>query len=64
MTETEKLIRISEVMASTGLAKSTLYAMQRAGEFPQSLALSRRCVAWRESEVQEFIASRVRTTND
>lgn len=55
---TETLLRLPSVMEMTGLSKSTLYDLQRAGTFPRARKLSRRCVAWRSREVQDWIASR------
>ncbi|WP_414858694.1 helix-turn-helix transcriptional regulator [Paucibacter sp. TC2R-5] len=51
-------------MARIRIGKTTLYALQREGRFPRSLVLSRRCVAWRASEVQAWIASRVHSSNE
>lgn len=55
---TEKLLRLNDVMDATSLSKSTLYAMVRAQKFPKSLRLSRRCVAWKSTDVQAWIESR------
>lgn len=52
------LLRLPAVMAITGLSRSSLYSAQRAGTFPQSRQLTRRCVAWSSAEVQAWIASR------
>ena len=61
---TETLLRLPDVMAVTGLSKSTLYDMQRAQKFPQSIRLTRRCVAWKESAIQAFISSRELNANN
>jgi len=56
MTETnERLLRRPEVSALTGLPKSSLYAAFRKGEFPAPIRLTKRTVAWRESEIRAFI---------
>ena len=60
---TEKLIRLPELMAITSMKKSTIYDMQRAQKFPQSLRLSRRCVAWKSTDVQNWISSREQKAN-
>jgi len=49
------LIRSREVQARTGLPKSSLHNMARAGSFPAPLKLGARAVAWRESDVSEWI---------
>lgn len=54
-----RLIKRREVLASTGLAVSTLYERISAGTFPRPVALGPRSVAWSESEVQTWIAERI-----
>lgn len=54
-----RLVRRPEVEALTGLPKSTLYDYLQAGTFPPPVKLSARSVAWRLSEVQAWIDSRV-----
>jgi prophage regulatory protein len=50
-----RLIRSKEVQAITGLPKSSLHNMARAGTFPAPLKLGARAVAWRESDVQAWV---------
>ena len=56
----EKLLRIAEVEAATGLDRSTLYRQITAGEFPEPIQLSPggRAVAWKQSEVSTWIEER------
>lgn len=54
-----KVLRLSQVMDSTGLGRSTIYKYIAEGKFPPPLQLSERCVGWLESEVQQWIQSRV-----
>jgi prophage regulatory protein len=55
----DSLLRRQQVQARTGLARSTLYALIRSGEFPASVSLTGgRAVAWRASDVDRWIASR------
>jgi prophage regulatory protein len=56
----ERLIRIKEVIERTGLSRSTIYARAQAGEFPKPVPLGNSLSAWVESEVQEWIANRIR----
>ena len=51
-----RLMRSKEIQAKTGLPKSSLHNMARAGTFPAPLKLGARAVAWRESDVDEWIA--------
>jgi len=54
----EKLIRLTGVMHIVPLKQSRLYELIAAGEFPAPVRLGARAVAWRESEVLAWIASR------
>ena len=59
--ETERLLRRDEVLRLTGLSKSTLNKMVKAGTFPAPVRIGTRAVAWRESEVLEWIQTRQKT---
>ena len=52
------IIRLSAVLLKTGLSRSTIYALQKLGDFPASLKLSERTVGWLETEVDEWIKQR------
>jgi prophage regulatory protein len=54
-------IRLEQVKARTGLSRSTLYAYIHDGRFPSPVAISDRCVAWVESEIDAWIAERIAT---
>jgi len=54
----EKLLRRPEVEARTGLSRSTIYAWMKDGEFPAPVALGARLVAWRESDIREWLEAR------
>ncbi|MEQ5160645.1 AlpA family transcriptional regulator [Proteus terrae] len=54
-----RLIRLKEVMSMTGLSHSYVYQLIGQGYFPQSISLGARAVAWVQSEVQQWIDSRV-----
>ena len=58
-THTERLIRLREVMTRTGRCRSSLYADIKSGRFPHSLSIGPRAVAWTESSISEWIASRI-----
>lgn len=59
--QNRRLIRRKEVQAKTGLAASSIYALMKAGKFPKCLKLSERRVAWIESDVDDWISSRIAT---
>ena len=54
-----KLIRLPEVKATTGLSKSTIYARISEGTFPKQIPLGPRLVVWVESDIQNWISEQV-----
>ena len=56
----EKLLRLPDVEALTGLKKSSIYAGMKASPptFPRCIRLSTRAVAWRESDIATWQAQR------
>lgn len=57
----DRLMRLAEVKAVTGLGKSMIYKLLKNENFPMSVRLTERCVGWRESEIRGWIESRVRS---
>jgi len=55
----QKLIRLPEVKATTGLSKSSIYARISEGTFPKQIPLGPRLVVWVESDIQNWIAEQV-----
>ena len=53
-----RLERAPEVMARTGFSRSQLSRAVSRGEFPQPVQISTRSVAWRSSDVDQWIRSR------
>ena len=56
----ERLLRTDEVLKRVGLGRTTVWRMERAGEFPARRRIQGNLVAWRESEVEEWIETRPR----
>ena len=54
----ETLQRKPIVLSRTGLANSTLYYFISEGSFPKPVKLGKRTVAWKKSEIDEWIDSR------
>jgi len=52
---TDRIIRLSTVIALTGIPRSSLYRLIGEGKFPRQVPLSKRSVGWRESLVQRWI---------
>ena len=59
MTSPLRLLRLPEVIDRTGLSSSGIYAMAANGAFPKPVKLSARSSAWVESEVSDWLATRV-----
>ena len=58
----DKYMRIKQVSEITGLSRATIYNMEKIGDFPKKTVLSTRAVAWRESEVVNWMDSRKELT--
>ncbi len=58
-----RLLRLGEVLARSGLSRSTLYRQMRDGSFPEPLRIGVRSVGWLESEIEAWLASRPRATD-
>ena len=54
----ERMLRTGEVMARTGLGRTTLWRLERDGGFPRRRQLVGNVVGWIEAEVDEWIAAR------
>ncbi|MEZ9026127.1 AlpA family transcriptional regulator [Vibrio gigantis] len=54
-----RLIKLKEVMTLTNLARSTIYKYMSEGQFPKSVSLGCRSVAWVEEEVTDWVLDRI-----
>lgn len=52
-----RLVRLPEVKDRTGLSRTSIYRKMDAGEFPLAVKLSTNAVAWRETELERWIAA-------
>lgn len=55
----ESLLRLPEVERRTGLKRSAIYQHIERNEFPRPVQLTRKAVAWPESEVSGWIHARI-----
>jgi len=53
------IYRLPQVMARTGLSRSTIYELIRKGKFPSQINLGPRAVGWIESEIVNWIEARI-----
>ena len=56
---TVRFLRLPEVLARTGLSRSTIYVRLDQGRFPRPVSLGARAVGWIEAEVDEWIRERI-----
>ncbi len=56
---TTKLVKLRAVKDWTGLSRSTIYAMMKSGEFPKSISIGARAIAWADTDIQAWIDSRI-----
>jgi prophage regulatory protein len=52
------LLRLKKVCYKTGLSRSSLYVAMKRGEFPKSVSIGKRSVAWKSTDIDEWIESR------
>ena len=56
---TQRFLRLTEVVATTGVPRSTIYDMMDRGTFPKPVPLGERSVAWLENEIAAWQRSRI-----
>lgn len=56
---TTRLIKLPEVMQRTGKKRSTVYANVKDGLMPAPIKIGEKAVCWVESEIEDWIASRI-----
>ena len=63
MEANERFIRLDELISKTGLGRSTIYRMMDNGEFPKPINLTSNKVAWLQSEINNWMQSKVEQRN-
>ena len=51
----DRFLREPEVRRRTGLSRSTRWRLEGAGKFPRRVRISANAIAWRESDIDEWI---------
>ncbi|HXZ33351.1 MAG TPA: AlpA family transcriptional regulator [Terriglobales bacterium] len=54
------ILRLPTVKARTGLSRSSIYLQVANGSFPRPISLGARAVGWIESEIEGWIACKIR----
>ena len=55
----ERILRRPAVESRTGLSRSSIYLKISEGTFPKPVSLGARAIGWLESEVDEWLESRI-----
>lgn len=56
------ILRLQHVKARTGLSRSTIYSLIKGGQLKAPISLGARAVGWLDTDVDEFIAERVKAS--
>jgi prophage regulatory protein len=59
ITPSKNILRLPKVIQKTGKCRASIYADIRKGLFPKPISLGERSVGWLESEVDEWIDTRI-----
>ena len=54
-TKPKRLIRLPEVIKTTGLKRSTIYKKMADGDFPRPVKLGQRSVGWADTAIDQWI---------
>jgi prophage regulatory protein len=60
---TEQLLRLPEVIRQTGRSRTRIYVDIGNDEFPRPVKIGKRAVAWRSSDIEEWISTRETAAN-
>lgn len=61
-TPSNTVLRLPAVIARCGLCGSSIYARIQSGEFPRPIRIGKRAVGWLESEVESWLAEKVKAS--
>ncbi len=53
----DRLLRLDEVLHTTGLGRNTVYRRIREGTFPKQVRIGPNSVAWRQSEIARWVTN-------
>jgi len=55
----KRFIRLPEVKVKTGLSRSSIYLRMSNGDFPQSISLGGRAIAWLNADIEQWLDERI-----
>jgi len=64
MHKPDRILRDPETTRKSGLSRTTRWRLIKAGRFPKPVKLSDHAVGWRESELEQWLASRSRVSGE
>ncbi|MFJ1336812.1 helix-turn-helix transcriptional regulator [Pseudomonas caricapapayae] len=53
----DRLLRLPDVLRITGMGRNTVYTRIKEGAFPKQVKIGPKSVAWRQSDITEWMAS-------
>lgn len=59
-----RILRLPEVMSRVGLHRASIYKHMAEGFFPHPVPLGARAVGWIESEIDAWLAARIRKRSE
>lgn len=59
-----RLIRLTEVRNLTALSRSAIYRKMKTNDFPQTVNLGDRSVAWVEEEIKSWVHDLIESRNE
>lgn len=57
--QTKNFIRRKELLQKIGLCATSIYNLEKAGQFPQHILLTPRAAVWSVEAVEEWMAARI-----
>jgi len=57
----ERHLSVAEVRTALGISRTTLWRLTREGRLPRPVRITQKRVAWPESEIAAYLASRKRS---
>jgi prophage regulatory protein len=55
----DSLLRFKDVQRKTGLSRTTIWRLERDGNFPKHISISARATGWSANAVEGWIAERL-----
>lgn len=64
MASQDRLLTLKDVQDKCRICRSTIYSLMREGRFPLPIRVGPRAVRWKESEIDEYLATRPRADGE